>query len=325
MKVARVICGILFAFVITVFANAAEVTEIPFKEGAKPPTPEEGYVWCLVTKPAVMETVKDRVKVKEATFYMQNVPAKYKWKEETIVLVPAYKKPVVSEVEMSASRDFEVRETFEYKFIPAKYKTVQEEVVVVPAYEKLVVKEPVFKETEEKYIVAPARSEVDSFDCPASSVVKDGETKGECYIKLNAKAKEAKYTKKVLVTPGSIEKIKIQAVTKTITVKKLIEEARIKKIPVQSRVLLNKSIVTPQKVEYVDVPAVTKTIKKMVKIAPANTRRIDVPAKYKVVEKQIVVTPAVDVWRKIPVTDCNKEAVRKVVKRYGAVPGSSSY
>jgi len=327
---------VLFVFLAAVFMLActtrgmcADFVEIPFEEGKTPPDAEEGYAWCLVTKPAVLDAVSEKVKVKDATFYVETVSAKYDWVEEVVVTYPAHKEAVVTGLAYTEERGLaKPEELYEYKFIPAKYEDVFEDIVITPEHERITVKAPVFEEKEEGYTVSAPRTEIRSYDCDQAVVTKGDEGKGECYMSVEIPATTDRYVTRTLVEDGSVVREVIPAVTKRVKVRRLVEEARIEKVAIKKgAAVVTRSLPVPQKVEYVDVPAKTETIRKLVEVAPATQQRVDVPAEYKILTRETMTQEAMLVWRKIPLSECGKKAKsspRALVERYGSLPALSN-
>ena len=124
--------------------------------------------------------------------------------------------------------------------IPPKYKWVEKKVLVKEATEKLVSTPPVYDIVTEKVLVTEAHKEWKKFtkeECmkdPIKCGLKNAKNinafTGEvlCYVEVPDIYKTV--TKKKLIKPAGVKKVHIPAVYKTVRIKKLIEPARTKTI-----------------------------------------------------------------------------------------------
>jgi hypothetical protein len=295
--------------------------EMPFVEGMAPPAAEEGYAWCLVTKPAVVETVTEKVETTPATFYLERVAPQYEWRDEIVEVSPAYKKPVTPMTEWNTERAIVApEEAFEYVVTPAKYEEVEQEIITTPAYTTTEVIPAVFREEVVEYLVEPAKTAQQKVAC--ANIAGQNEVQGDCFTSVVTPAQKQSYVKKVLVKPAEVKEVQVPAIKKTIKVRKMVEPPKVEKVAIKlpTPAVTRNIPRTVGKVEYIDVPAQTQAIKKLVETVPASTRRVEVPAKFKTIEKQIVKEQAKPIWRKVPLEDCNKPNVRGIVERYKSVP-----
>ena len=66
--------------------------EIPFVEGQPAPQPAPQYAWCLEKRKAVLQTIKEKVLVREGSWYYESVQPIYQSKMERVMVEPEQKK-----------------------------------------------------------------------------------------------------------------------------------------------------------------------------------------------------------------------------------------
>ncbi|MBP5232948.1 MAG: hypothetical protein J6333_06025 [Planctomycetes bacterium] len=270
--------------------------EVPFVEGQSAPAAPQGWSWCLEKRPAVLETVKQRVQVREASWYYESVPPRYEMRSEQVMVEPEQKQAVL----VSPARYVDKTEqrmmqpaSVDYRTVPAEYATVTEEVVVAPERREQVFQQARYEEYTERVMVQPervVREEVPGCD-------KDG-SKIECYSTRTIPAEYATITKKRLVEPGRTSEKIIPAQKQTMQVRKVVRPARVEevKIPAKYETFTTKVLAEPAKYRYETIPAKYRTVQKQVMVEPEGKRRVQIPAKYDDVTSVKVVKPERLVW-----------------------------
>lgn len=270
--------------------------EIPFVEGQSAPAAPKGWAWCLQKRPAVVETVKQRVQVREASWYYETVPPRYETRTEQVMVEPEQKQAVLVAparyVDKTEQRMVQPA-SVDYRTVPAEYATVTEEVVVAPERREQVFQQARYEEYTERVMVHPervVREEVPGCD-------KDG-SKIECYSTRTIPAEYATITKKRLVEPGRTTEKIIPAQKSTMQVRKVVRPARVEevKIPAKYETFTTKVLAEPAKYRYETIPAKYRTVEKQVMVEPEGKRRVQIPAKYDDVTSVKVVKPERLVW-----------------------------
>lgn len=317
--------------------------EINFVEGQPAPAAPAGYAWCLEKRKAVMETLQERVLVREASWYYETVPAQYEGKTETVMVEPEQKKAILvcpeTYKEVSEQKLVEPA-TLEYKTIPAEYQWVEEEVEVAPARTEQIFIEAQYETFTEQVMVQPERTvreEVPGCDT-------DG-TKIDCYSSRVIPAEYQTITKKRLIAPARTESRVIPAQKRMMRVRKVVAPARVEevRVPAKYETVCKKVVDQPAQYRYETVPAKYKTIERKVLSAPETQRRVEIPARYETVTRMRVIKPERLVWvlkRSQNVTACpigntvSETSIidsssgggdaSNLVNRYGRVPGTAS-
>jgi len=324
------------AYNVAAAAMTAGTDEVPFVEGQKPPPAQEGEIWCLVTKPAMTRRVTEQVMVRPGTFYYEAVPAKYAWKEETVMISPEKKTAlsVAAVTKKEMVRKMVKAESIDYQVVPAQFEWVDEVVETSQEKDSIVVNDAKYRAVTEQVMVEPARTEWKKINCDEKGVViHRRESKDDCYAILTTPAKYQTVTRQVLDKDISTDTQRVRGASKTIKVQKVVREPEIKKviIPAQYEMVETEVVVAPASVAYQSVPAQFDVVKKLVMVEPEQKQKVDVPPKYDVVTKEIVDQPSTLVWRRkkgdfVPPAP-RKEVVEKpevVVERYGSLPGITS-
>ncbi len=232
-----------------------------FKEYFTPETyktvTEEIVVQKETTKqeivPAVYETIEKTIEVKPASKKTITVPATYEFKEERI-LVEKEKTVWKKGTNPAQKLNGATGEIMCLVKVPAVYKTVKKKVVKTPATTKVIEIPAESKTIKVKKLVSAAevktitipevkktieKKELDTKSEFSWVKVGDSVEKGLTYTGhkvclLESPAVNKKITKTVLDTPVSTKEIEIAATFKTIKVKKLVEEAKEVKTPIEA-------------------------------------------------------------------------------------------
>lgn len=316
--------------------------EINFVEGQPAPGAPAGYAWCLEKRRAVMETIKERVLVREASWYYESVPAQYQSKTETVMVEPEQKKAIL----VCPETYKEVREqklvepaTIEYKTIPAEYRWTEEEVEIAPARTEQIFIQAQYETYNERVMVQPeriVREEVPGCDTDGSKI--------ECYASRTIPAEYQTICKKRLIAPARTESKVIPAQTKMMRVRKVVTPARVEKVevPPKYETVCKKVVDKPAQYRYETIPAKYKTIERKVLSVPESQKRVEIPPKYETVTRMRVIKPERLVWvlkRNQNVSACpinnrasessiiennqgNARDTQNMVNRYGRVPGT---
>ncbi len=203
--------------------------------------------------PAVYETVEKTIEVKPASKKTITVPATYEYKTEK-VLVEKEKTVWKKGANPATKLDGATGEIMCLVKIPAVYKTIKKKVVKTPATTKVVDIPAVTKTIKVKKLVTPAKVETITIPAVKKTIEKkvldsqsdftwikvgDSVERGLnytghqiCLIETPALSK--KITKTVLETPASTKEIEIPAKYQTMKVKKLVEEAKEVKTPIEA-------------------------------------------------------------------------------------------
>jgi len=302
--------------------TATNVVELPFVEGKEPPKAEDGAIWCLVTKPAVMRTITKEVMIRPATFYYEVVPGVYEDRTEQVLVEP--EKTVLATVPATFKTE-KVRRlvkeaSWRLELVEPVYGQVDETIVVKPAYEEEVVVPAQYKTVTETVQTAPARVEWRRVDCDEKGVViHRRESKDDCYTMVEIPARMETVAKQQLVSEARIEKRQIPAVTEVRKVTKMTKPAETRKveIPAIYEEVDQQVLVTPVTNRAEKIPARYQTVTRKVQVKPEGQKRIEVPAKYETITIEEMVTPAQLVWRK-------RAAGHEITKKYGSFPGGEA-
>ncbi len=203
--------------------------------------------------PAVYETVEKTIEVKPASKKTVTIPATYEFIEDK-VLVEKEKTVWKKGTNPAQKLDGATGEIMCLVKVPAVYKTIKKKVVKTPATTKVIeipaesktikVKKlvsaaevktitiPEVKKTIEKKVL-DAKSEF-SWIKVGDSVEKGLISTGHRICLLESPALSKKITKTILDKPASTKEIEIEATFKTMKVKKLVEEAKEVKTPIEA-------------------------------------------------------------------------------------------
>jgi hypothetical protein len=203
--------------------------------------------------PAVYETVEKTIEVKPASKKTITVPATYEFKTEKL-LVEKEKTVWKKGANPAQKLDGATGEIMCLVKVPAVYKTIKKKVVKTPATTKVIEIPAVSKTIKVKKLVTPAKVETITIPEVKKTIEKkvldkkseftwikvgDSVERGlnytghrVCLIETPALTK--KITKTVLDTPVSTKEIEIAAKFQTMKVKKLVEEAKEIKTPIEA-------------------------------------------------------------------------------------------
>jgi hypothetical protein len=270
--------------------------EIPFVEGQTTPIAPPGYAWCLEKRAAVTETVRNKVKVREASWYYETVPPRYELRPERVMIEPERKQAVL--VAPARYADQQERriikpETVEYRTIPAEYATVNEDVVVAPESREQVLQEAKYDTYTEKVMVQPERVirvEVPGCDTDSNKV--------ECYSTRTIPAEYRTVTKTRLVEPARMVEKVVPEQRRTMQVQKVVRPARVEevRVPAQFETITKKILAEPAKYRYDTIPAKYDTVQRQVMVEPEGRRRVQIPPKYDEVTSVKMIKPERLVW-----------------------------
>ena len=203
--------------------------------------------------PAVYKTVEKTIEVKPASTKTVTVPATYEFKTEK-VLVEKEKTVWKKGANPATKLDGATGEIMCLIKVPAVYKTIKKKVVKTPATTKVIEIPAVSKTIKVKELVTEAKVETITIPEVKKTIEKKvPDTKSEfTWIKvgdsidrglnytghriclLESPALTKKITKTVLETPASTKEIEIPAKYQTMKVKKLVEEAKEVKTPIEA-------------------------------------------------------------------------------------------
>ncbi len=319
--------------------------EVPFVEGHRTPSAAPGYAWCLEKRRAVMQTINERVLVRDQSWYYETVQPVYESKMETIMVEPEQKKAILVSpacYKTVCEKKLVQPEGTDYKTVPACYEWADETVEVVPARTEKVFVPARYETYTERIMVRPERTvreEVPGCDTDGSKI--------DCYATRVIPAEFKIIEKKRLVEPARTTTQVIPAETRVMKVRKVISPARVEKvvIPAKYEQVSKKVLDRPAEYRYETIPAKYRTIERNVMVTPETKRRVDVPAKYETVTRMRVVKPERLVWvlkRNQSVSACPIETtvrsdviiqdtskgetveIDNLVDRYGQVPGTKS-
>ena len=293
---------LLLACICTITAMSANAMdykvgdEVPFVEGQPAPQPAPGYAWCLEKRKAVLQTIKERVLVREGSWYYESVAPVYQSKMEKIMVEPEQKKAVlVSPPQYRTITEEKVIHpaSVEFKTVPAQYRWVEEEVEVVPERTEQVFIPAQYETYTDRILVKPAttiREEVPGCDEDGSKI--------DCYASRTIPAEYDTITKKRLVKPARTETKVIPPEKKIMRVRKVVSPARVEKVqvPAQTERVSRKVMITPAKYRYETIPAKYKTVERKVMVKPEGRKRVEIPPKYESISKMRVIKPERLVW-----------------------------
>lgn len=342
---ALLLCGMAGALEPIPGTNHRLGEEVPFVEGQPNPAAPAGYAWCLEKRRAVMQTVKERVLVREQSWYYESVPPVYDTRVERMLVEPEQKKAIL--VSPACYKDVCEKKlvqpsSVEFKTIPATYRWVNETIEVVPARTEKVFVQARYETYCERVMVRPERTvreEVPGCDTDGSKI--------DCYSSRVIPAEYKMIEKKRLVSPARSETKVIPAQTRVMKVRKVVAPARVEevKIPAKYESVSKKVLDRPAQYRYETIPAKYRSIERKVMVKPEGRRRVNVPAKYETLTRMRVVKPERLVWvlkRNEAVSACpidtavksdviikdnstgNSVEVDTLVERYGRLPGTQS-
>jgi len=308
--------------------------------------------------PAEYDTVKAEVEVIPETTKLIPIPETYKEVVETIEVKPAMKlwkrsleegalpvSPTILSAVEAAGMDIQnaqpgncYKEYFiprkykkiseeilvqgernESEIIPPKFETIEKTIIIKPATKKLVEVPAVYEEIEEKVLISPEKTMWKKGENPAQRV--SGAT-GEimCLIKVPAKYKTIK--KRILQSPATTKVEEVPAETKTIKIKKLLSDSKLKQISTDAIYITAEKTELEKEAEFfwynsqdqidekltfsgeqiclVEEPAETIEVTKMILDQPASVQKEIVPATYEMVETQEMVKEAQEVHTPVP-------------------------
>ena len=203
--------------------------------------------------PAQYEMVEKTIEVKPATKKTVTVPATYGYVEEKVLVEK--EKTVWKKGKNPATKlDGATGEIMCLIKVPAKYKTIKKKVVKTPATTKVIEIPAETKTVKVKKLISPAKTETTTIPAVKSTIEKkvlehgpsfswikvgDAVDKGLNYTGheiclVETPAVKKKITKTVLETPATTNKIAINPTYKIIKVKKLVEEAKEIKTPIEA-------------------------------------------------------------------------------------------
>ena len=203
--------------------------------------------------PAKYEMVEKTIEVKPATKKTVTVPATYGYVEERVLVEK--EKTVWKKGKNPATKlDGATGEIMCLIKVPAKYKTIKKKVVKTPATTKVVEIPAETKTIKIKKLISPAKTETVTLPAVKSTIQKkvlehgpsfswlkvgDSIEKGLNYTGheiclVETPSIKKKVTKTVLETPESTKKIAIEPTYKVMKVKKLVEEAKELKTPIEA-------------------------------------------------------------------------------------------
>jgi hypothetical protein len=306
-----VCCAVLLAFCVVLAA------EVPFVEGTLPPVKDVGDRACLKQKDAVVKRVKETVVVSPATFYYEEVPATYEWRDVSVLVKEATKASVQAKSVSSSERvPLLKHEAYkELRVVPATFETVVETVVVTPEREEEVFVPATFKKVVESVKVADSHKKIVNFD-----------GKKNCYIVEGTEEKFVQIEKLVVDKPAHVEKRVCPAVTKNVSITRVKTPAHVEEVLVPA-VYEDVKVrnIEPAKITLVDVPAVYVTISKEFEVTPASKRRVDVPEKTVTIIKDVVEEPASINWKTAPGEKIeDSTSSYPPVDKYKSVPAAPS-
>ena len=290
------LCCIIISSVYAAETNYQVGDEVPFVEGQPAPQPAPNYAWCLEKRKAVLQTVKEKVLVREGSWYYESVPPVYQSKMEKVMVEPEQKKAVlVSQPQYKTVTEEKVIHpaSVEYKTIPAQYRWVEEEVEVVPSRNEQIFVPARYETYKEKILVRPARTvreEVPGCDEDGSKI--------DCYSSRTIPAEYDIIEKKRLVSPARTESKVIPAQKKVMRIRKVVSPARVDKvtIPAKTETISRKVMVTPAKYRYETIPPKYRTVERKVMVKPEGRKRVQIPPKYETVTRMRVIKPERLVW-----------------------------
>jgi hypothetical protein len=270
--------------------------ELPFVEGQSAPAAPRGYAWCLEKRPPVLETVRQKVKIRDASWYYETVPPRYEVRTEQILVEPERKQAVLvapARYENRPERRLVAPETSEYRTIPAQYQTVKERVVIAAAREEEELVEARYETFQERVMTQPERTVRELVPgCDVDS------NKIECYAVRTIPAEYRTVTKTRLVEPARMARRNIPAQEQEIQVQKVITPARVETVTVPAKydMIPREVLVEPAKYRYETIPAKYETVQKQVMVEPEGKRRVEVPDRFDEISSVKVIKPERLVW-----------------------------
>lgn len=270
--------------------------EIPFVEAQSAPAAPAGFAWCLEKRPAVLETVTNRVQVREASWYYETVQPRYETRPEQMMVEPEQKQAILVTPERYVDQNEQrliAPASTEYRTVPAEFETVTEEIEVVPARKEQSFTPARYEEYTERIMTQPeriVREEVPGCD-------KDG-SKIDCYSTRTIPAEYQTITKKRLVAGATSGEKIIPAERRTMQVQRVRRAARVEevKVPARYETVTKKVLAEPAKYRYETVPAKYRTVDRQVMVEPEGKRRVQIPPKFDEVSSVKVIKPERLVW-----------------------------
>lgn len=207
-----------------------------------PPSAKPGECYTRVVAPTPMRQVTERVKIKDESVRLIEVPAVLEEVDEKVVV-------------RSATQRQEV--------VPATYKEVEENILIAPAYIKRIPVPARYETRTERVMVQPERSYWKKGSGPLAKI---DHTTGEimCYVTDPAVYEEVKHTD--LVAPATVREEQVPATYKTVKRTVIDRPASIKTIdiPAEYGVMKVSKVKTEAKVERQVVPAEYRNVVKQV-------------------------------------------------------------
>jgi Putative peptidoglycan binding domain len=207
-----------------------------------PPEATPGQCWTRVLVPAPVETVQERIQVKEKSMEIIEIPPQMETVQEQVMIKPASEQQEV---------------------IPATFKEVQEQVVVKPAFTRQIPVPAEYETVTERVMVKPERSFWKKGSGPLERI--DNMT-GEimCYVTEPAEYQEV--TRTVLKSPARVREEVVPAEYATVTRTVIDQPAQIRSIPVPAEyqtVEVQKVTLEPR-TEKREIPAEYATVERQV-------------------------------------------------------------
>lgn len=316
--------------------------------------------------PATFDTEETEVEISPAYTQLKVIPTTFKKEEEQVEVEAARNEwvtglgkrslpasPTLLVAAKSSGIDIDTvtpGQCFREYFTPAQFAEKDKEVEVKSESENIIVKAAEFEDSEEtvtmkesygvkKLIPAIYEKSEETIEIePAKAVWKKGSglveridnTTGEIMCLVNVPPKYETLIKNVLKTEAQIEDSEVPAVTKAVSVKRLVSDAtqESEKVPAETMIVKVKEKVsdaqfswrpsdsegegtyTGMQVCLKEIPARYQTVKKLVVDTPASVAEVKVPAETKVIKVEKVATAAEVNRTKIPAV--SKTVVKRV-------------
>lgn len=224
-----------------------------------PPDAKPGQCYARVMTPAKFKTVSERVQTREASEELTVVPAQYKWAEKRVVDKAASSKIVA---------------------VPATYTTESERVMVSPASKRLETVPAQYTTKTTKVVDVPAHTTWHRGESlvPGAIASKVDSTTGDVMCLVEVPATYKTITKRVLVSPATVESVAIPAEYKTVT---------------------RTVVKTPASTREIAIPATYKTIRVKKLVSDATTNATPIPAEYETVTSRELISPESLSWRRV--------------------------
>ncbi len=207
-----------------------------------PPAGQPGECWVRVLVAAPVETVEEKVLLKQESFELIEVPAVLETVDERVLVRPA-----------------SVRQ----EVVPATYKQVEERVLIAPAYTRKVPVPAEYATETEKVMTKPARSYWKKGAGPMQRI--DGET-GEIMCYVTDPAVYETVTRTVLKTPATVREETVAAVYETVSRSVIDQPAHVKtiEVPAEYKTIKVQKVKTPASVTRRVIPAEYGTVSRQV-------------------------------------------------------------